>query len=44
VASGRSAWRSLPAAERRELEDACAPGFAALAEHGLRWSDAEGSG
>jgi hypothetical protein len=44
VASGRSAWRSLPAPERRELEDACAPGFAALAEHGLRWPEAEGSG
>jgi len=37
VARGRSAWRSLPANERRELEHACAPGFAALAEQGLRW-------
>ncbi|MCA9701812.1 MAG: sulfotransferase, partial [Myxococcales bacterium] len=39
VGRGRSAWQSLPPAERRELEDACAPGFAALAAHGLHWSD-----
>lgn len=41
VARGRSAWRSLPDAERRELQHACAPGFAALAQHGLRWPDTE---
>lgn len=37
VGKGRSAWRSLPDAERRELADACAPGFAALAGQGLVW-------
>jgi hypothetical protein len=41
VGRGRSAWRELPTAERRELQHACAPGFAALAEQGLRWADTE---
>lgn len=40
VGRGRSSWRALPAADRRELEDACAPGFAALAARGITWSDA----
>jgi hypothetical protein len=39
VGRGRSAWRSLAPADRRELEHACAPGFAALAEQGLTWQD-----
>lgn len=39
VGRGRSAFRSLAPAVRRELEHACAPGFAALAEQGLRWHD-----
>jgi sulfotransferase family protein len=33
IRPGRSAWRTLPAAERDRLERACAPGFAALARH-----------
>jgi sulfotransferase family protein len=33
IRPGRSAWRTLPAAERDRLERACAPGFAALAQH-----------
>lgn len=43
VGRGRSSWQSLPATDRRELEDACAPGFAALAEHGLHWPGAKDS-
>jgi putative sulfotransferase len=39
VGRGRSSWQMLPEAERRELDEACAPGFAALAEIGLRWPD-----
>jgi hypothetical protein len=39
VRRGRSAFRSLAPADRRELEHACAPGFAALAAQGLTWQD-----
>lgn len=39
IGRGRSDWRALPPRARRELEDACAPGLAALAQHGLRWPD-----
>lgn len=34
-----SAWRSLDAKTRDQLAHACAPGFAALAAHGLGWDD-----
>ncbi|MCB9527158.1 MAG: sulfotransferase [Myxococcales bacterium] len=37
VRSGRSAWHALPARDRRELDAACAPGVAALAERGITW-------
>jgi hypothetical protein len=37
VGEPRSSWRSLPPADLAALEEACAPGFAALAEVGLRW-------
>lgn len=33
IRPGRSIWRTLPADERDRLERACAPGFAALAQH-----------
>lgn len=33
----RSAWRELAPKQRDQLEHACAPGFAALAEHGIVW-------
>lgn len=33
----RSAWRELPPKLRDQLEYACAPGFAALAAHGIVW-------
>lgn len=36
---GRSSWQALAKAEQRELQDACAPGFAALAAEGIRWPD-----
>jgi len=39
IGRGRSAWRELPPAERRELTEACAPGLAALAEVGVRWDE-----
>ena len=39
VGRGRSSWRALPLADQRELHDACAPGMAALAEHGVCWQD-----
>jgi hypothetical protein len=35
VGRGQSSWEALPEPERRELEAACAPGFAALVEHGV---------
>ena len=37
VGRGRSAWQELEPRDQRELDDACAPGFAALAELGLHW-------
>ncbi len=39
IGQGRSAWQRLPAADQRELSDACAPGFAALAEIGVHWPE-----
>jgi hypothetical protein len=38
VGVGRSDWQALPPRLRDELEEACRPGFEALAEIGLRWS------
>ncbi|MEZ4385428.1 MAG: sulfotransferase [Nannocystaceae bacterium] len=35
VGHGRSDWRALPERARRELSEACAPGFAALARAGI---------
>ncbi|KIG18057.1 hypothetical protein DB30_01944 [Enhygromyxa salina] len=35
VGQGRSDWRSLPPAQRDELQRACATGFEALAAHGV---------
>lgn len=37
VGRGRSAWQSLSPRDRQELERACAPGFEALARHGVTW-------
>lgn len=39
VGRGRSSWRELAAGDRLELTRACAPGFAALAEHGLNYEE-----
>ena len=38
VGRGRSRWRELPDAARCELDEACRPGFEALAALDLRWS------
>ncbi|MBL8941729.1 MAG: sulfotransferase [Myxococcales bacterium] len=35
----RSSWRRLAPKLRSQLEHACAPGFQALAEHGIVWSE-----
>lgn len=35
----RSSWRRLAPKLRSKLEHACAPGFQALAEHGIVWSE-----
>jgi hypothetical protein len=37
VGQGRSRWQELPPRLRAQTEDACAPGFAALAAAGLTW-------
>jgi len=42
IGRGRSSWQTLPPGEKRELQDACAPGFAALAAEGVRWADVRG--
>lgn len=38
VGRGRSNWRTLPPRARDELDRACAPGFVALAEHGIHYA------
>ncbi|MCA9661680.1 MAG: sulfotransferase [Myxococcales bacterium] len=35
IGQGRSDWRALPDRARRDLDEACAPGFAALADAGI---------
>jgi Sulfotransferase domain len=40
VGKGRSSWRDLPESERRELDEACRPGFEALASLNLPWDEA----
>ncbi|MEM7157472.1 MAG: sulfotransferase [Myxococcota bacterium] len=42
IGQGRSQWQQLDPRDQRELDDACAPGFAALAEIGLHWPRCEG--
>lgn len=37
VGRGRSAWQSLDARAKRELEKACAPGLKALEQRGITW-------
>jgi putative sulfotransferase len=37
VGTARSSWQQLPAQEQAWLQNACRPGFAALADYGLVW-------